>query len=388
MIEKINQNDNNHQDNKKQNAQLYHKDDIKKRNLLSPSNSPPPPRPGNPPPPPPRPDNPPPPPPDDKPPLQLSTILRWAWGITMSLSDQEAQQELVKIFKDRFDNLIKMDTIMDKVDQVYLNEISLVISGMIRSYGYQREVYLINIKALQEICKVQIDYYTNTVRSSSQSTTVSKQPTAKPSFPPPITTDKKNVEATVESSINSKNTYNGPWSKAIAFFGSGSIGLLPILQGLFQELGEPSEGVKNLVGNITVGEISKSSIGLEKLVTALEGAETLSLISILPILVPLFLVIGAIGYGIYNFIAGKYAYNKVKRIKMQETEVLHDFWITTMKPSLIEMFLNLTKELKELHKKYYQKEDDSLPNNDKDLRKLISDRILPHDNTYIYIPRL
>ena len=33
----------------------------------------------------------------------------------------------------------------------------------------------------------------------------------------------------------------------------------------------------------------------------------------------------------------------------------------TMKPSLIEMFLNLAKELKELHKKYYQKEDDSLP---------------------------
>ena len=338
------------------------------------------------------------PPPDGKPPLQLSTILRWAWGITMSLSAQEEQNELVKIFKERFESLINKTIIMDKVDQSYLNEISLIISGMLRSYGFQREVYMTNIKALQAICEVQISYYSgknilqNIIINQPQSASSNQETDTIMA----ALREGGMASENFEPFVTSKKTYNGVIPKIIAFAASGSIGFLPLLPELFQELGNKSANIKNLIGNTTLGDIGNStelvkglqSLGFDKLIELVKAGESLNLMDIIPILIPLFLIFGAIGYGIYNLIANWYAYSKIKRIKIQETEVLQDFWIKTMKPALIDMFMSLAQELKGLHKRYYEKEDDSLPSNNNELKKYISDKILPHDNTYTYIPKI
>ncbi len=316
--------------------------------------------------------------PDRDPPIQLSSILRWSWGITMSLSNQEEQKDLINLFKEQFNALINENVNIDVTDQAYLNEISIIISGVIRSYGFQREVFITNIRAIQDLRQVQVSYYMNMANPTSvivgnaAGGTSTSPPTQ--NLSPDLAAARAaagiNSNMQITSEASSKDKFNNLTTKIITFLGSGS--LVSVLAPQITKMAEqPSAPMQTVLNQSSMAEIVRE-LGLGPLFSAPE------------FLILTFLLAGSIGYGIYSILANRYAYNKVKHIQMQETEALQEFWTTTMKPSLIEMYVGLVEELKLLHQRYYNKSDNSLPNEDARLRKYISEKILPNDNAYRY----
>ncbi len=96
-----------------------------------------------------------------KPPLSFfssSTILRYTWGITMNLSSQNEQQELSKVYSTKFDEFVANS---DPIAKSFLEEAAFLISGVARSYGFEREVYIINIEAATQLWAHQISYCMN-----------------------------------------------------------------------------------------------------------------------------------------------------------------------------------------------------------------------------------
>ena len=66
--------------------------------------------------------------------------------------------------------------------------------------------------------------------------------------------------------------------------------------------------------------------------------------------------------------------------KMDET------WKKDLRPSFVVIYTNLGKEIKKLYKKYFEVDDTSLPQNDDELRRYISEYILPSENVYRITP--
>ncbi len=117
-------------------------------------------------------------------PPSLSSILHFAWGMTMNLSHQDQQRYLAETFKTRFVAL--WDQCKDKNDIEFLNDVAFILSAYERSYGFERDVYFTRLDNWASLKQDKIDYYN----------------------------DLANI-----NSVNSDSIY----SRLLAFLGSGSI---------------------------------------------------------------------------------------------------------------------------------------------------------------------
>jgi hypothetical protein len=311
-------------------------------------------------------------------PLSISSILRYTWGSTMNLSSQKEQRDFGSIYKDIFRSYVETEggdddergnneTKLDDHARSFLKEVSLVISSVHRSYGFEREVFIDNINAARTLWDHQIAYYLNIAKSELFKT---------------------NSDDDNESKVVSTGKFNNNFNKLISFLGGGGAGL-----GLILNAFGPPDADTLREANTHLTEISKtlndtSNVDILRNLTSIN--ENLSGLSQwwsndMLITIATFMVTGVIGYALYTFFANRYAYNKIIKIDMEKNVAYQSFWERQMKPHTIEMLMNLTKELRKILNKYYGIQDDgSVPIEEEQLRKYIKDEILPDDKSYIY----
>lgn len=306
-------------------------------------------------------------------PISLAAILRYTWGTTMSLSTQKQQQELSLKYKTLFDSFIENDNNkipMDTNAKSFLSEVSFVISSIQRSYGFEREVFIDNIESATQLWNHQISYYLNLARNDILEEGPSKSP----------------------SNMRKRTAFNNTFNKLISFVGGGGAGISFFLSDLFpksQSIEDMQSTLSQLNSKISTIENSNSQAQLNELLNNLDGKlNSLSSWWSNDILIYLtiFLVTGAIGYALYTLLANRYAYKKIQKIDLEKNKAFQDFWENQMKPDLVELFVNLTRELRKILHRYYNITDDgSLPaGGDEELRKYIANEILPDDKCYNY----
>jgi hypothetical protein len=324
-----------------------------------------------------------------QPPLSLSTILRYTWGMTMSLSSQAQQQGLSEDFVKRFGDFVN-DKSNDPTAYSFLREVLFVISGVQRTYGFEREVYNVNINAATTLWAHQAAYYMNltnpaalTSQGAAPITVITPSGQAGPSPGP-------SVGAPTEQTASTDSTkFNDTWKKIISFIGTGSgvSAFAEAVKGnLFPFLNASNVKLQQILDKTTEYAASKiNDTILDKHLADMktEIAATGDTHHILMI-ATIFVLSGALGFGIYTFFANRYAYGKIKKIDMEKASALQQFWRQDMKPRLVDMFYDLTKELQYLYKKYYNEYDSSLPEDEDILREYIRTKILPNDETYTY----
>jgi hypothetical protein len=101
----------------------------------------------------------------------------------------------------------------------------------------------------------------------------------------------------------------------------------------------------------------------------------------LVIMIFVFLVAGALGLAAVFIFSKWYCSKQIVKIDTQNSENLQNFWKKFMKPRLLNRYINFAKDLKSMAKRYGIK-DNSLPEDEESLRKIINENILPSDETY------
>jgi hypothetical protein len=101
-------------------------------------------------------------------------------------------------------------------------------------------------------------------------------------------------------------------------------------------------------------------------------------------LIPIFLIGGAIGFGIFTFFLRKYAHKKIFSTDEEITNLMYDFWIKDLRPFFVDIMYNLTDDLMNAHKRHYEtRSDGSLPDEETKLKNIIS-KIIPSEKVYFY----
>ena len=306
------------------------------------------------------------------PPISLSAIIHYAWGMTMALSSQDSQRveaERVKeIFNNKLENQIDgnnikagIESFKDMIQNLsadvysanakeFLYEVSLYLSAIERSYGFEREVYIQNVNDITNWREHQTAYY-------------------------------ESLATTMSTSIDSIA------ARILAFLGTGSLGALfgPV-SGLVIPSSSDSNSTQNdIISSVPETANANRDIALNNLSG---GGINEALNNVISdhnnlFLITFFLIAGSIGFVLASVIMKYYAHKKIEFIDKQYSENLQHFWKERMKPRLITMYHDLAKDLKVLVKRYNMK-DDSLPDDDQQLRELIQ-KMLPDDETYIYL---
>ncbi len=310
-----------------------------------------------------------------KPPLSLSTILRYTWGITMNLSSQTEQKDLSDVYSQKFDQFVANS---DPIAKSFLEEVAFLVSGVTRSYGFEREVYMINIDAATQLWAHQISYYMNTTN---------------PALLTGIPSDSAPSDSATPKTDNKQAVFNDTFKKIISFIGSGS-GVSALVQASygnwFAYLSGVTQSNMGKLINTTIVHVHQIkdptlNLTLSQDLDAIQKELSANANSQYKLLIAtIFVFAGAIGYGLYSLFSNRYSYNKVKRIDMEKGKALEDFWRNQMKPSLTKMYFDLVKELQSLCGKYYNFVDDSLPSDDNALKDYIRNKILPSDDCYTY----
>ena len=234
-------------------------------------------------------------------PLSISSILHFAWGMTLNLSHQDEQRYLAETFKGRFVALWDQYK-TDNAAISFLNEVSFVLSASERSYGFERDIYFSRIDDWNTLRTDKIAYYKDL------------------------------------ASITSGNS-DSVYSRALAFLGTGSVGA-------FTDLLKNSQGAQVNAEFITI-----------------------------------FLISGAIGFGIFTWLLRSYADRKIIDVDIEMSKYIDDFWQTSLRENLGKMYEHLAEDLKKVYAKYYK--DEVLPS-DETLKDEI-DKMLPNQSAYHYI---
>ena len=362
---------------------------------------------------------------DSTPPLappSVSSILHFAWSMTMALSGQEQQNEVVTEAKTQLDGYWKASGDNSKTADFYAESLLLVISSL-RTYGVHREAF----KDQQAYWKIWKDERTNYYSSLGDMIKVTSDgagPSTGPSsgdrcgakygakYGPGTGTGAGPSKGTT---ISSKDGWT---TRIIGILGGGSLTALVGGPAVFERI------AKNFTDSLVAGnnstlqpQISKlthdilmanatlaknstlqpqiSKMAHDILATNATLAKTTQMVTtsldqILhnPILpwVLVFLIGGGITYGIISYFLKYLSGRRKLEIEFEFNRKMDETWKKDLRPSFVVIYTNLGKEIKKLYKKYFEVDDTSLPQNDDELRRYISEYILPSENVYRITP--
>jgi hypothetical protein len=359
------------------------------------------------------------------PPISLLAILHYAWGITMGLSSQEEQQQEANSLKDKFESLKSEDvsselkqeanSLKDKFESLksedvsseakqeeesfkntidnilsrenttaknkaFLDEISFYLSSIERSYGFEREVYIQNITDLKNWRNQMIKYY-NGLASFTETNlqgVITKILGFLLAGGTAVLTNLKFIQSGDNGTLNSNSTLSsgssGSASEPSTAMSSNEQNLeLATLNNETDLHNRITEFNQTLHDRIT--EFNQKLPDMTSGTSGSEGSMDLV------IMIFVFLVAGALGLAAVFIFSKWYCSKQIVKIDTQNSENLQNFWKKFMKPRLLNRYINFAKDLKSMAKRYGIK-DNSLPEDEESLRKIINENILPSDETY------
>jgi hypothetical protein len=90
------------------------------------------------------------------PPFKLKALLRLAWGLTLNLSSDQAQQNLGSLFNESFKKLWEQNSQNENTLR-YLHNINGTLSSFLRNMGYEKDFLVVELDTQKKIQEKEIE---------------------------------------------------------------------------------------------------------------------------------------------------------------------------------------------------------------------------------------
>ena len=278
------------------------------------------------------------------PPFKLKALLRLAWGLTLNLSSDQAQQNLGNLFNDSFKKLWEQNSQNENTLR-YLHNINGTLSSFLRNMGYEKDFLVVELDTQKKI-------------------------------------QEKEIENVNELADMSSLSSDGLITRIVAFFIGGATTLLGAWQTLFQS----DESVPSLT-NGTLNEIVTkiNNITLTNQNTSEVTGQSSSLPATLPNELVIFLLGGSAAFFIFvvamKSVKGWWIKNRILSRTIEEQQ-LH--WQKHVRPEFIRLMKAFFIDVKQITREHYNHyQEDILGWNDRELVHYI-DTIIPRKYLYIH----
>ena len=279
-----------------------------------------------------------------EPPIKLKTLLKMAWGMTLGLSNDQAQQHLGDLFTETFKDLVKQRP-EDLNATKYLNAINGSLSSFLRSMGYEKDFLVVELDTQKKI-------------------------------------QEKEIENVNELADMTSLSSDGLITRTVAFFIGGAGSVLAVWQSLFQ-----SEESASSLTNGTLNEIvtKVNNITITNQSTTEISGQVPSVPANLPNEIAIFLLGGSVAFIVFviamKMVKGWWIKNRIlsKTIKEQQ-----EHWESHVRPEFIRLLKAFFYDVKQITSEYFNEyREDIMAWDDNRLTTYIR-TILPREKLYIH----
>jgi hypothetical protein len=278
------------------------------------------------------------------PPFKLKALLRLAWGLTLNLSGDEAQQNMGIVFNEIFKKLWDQNSQNENTLR-YLHNINGTLSSFLRNIGYEKDFLVVELDTQAKIRDKEIE----NVNQLADMTSLSS---------------------------------DGLITRIVAFFIGGSTSLLGAWQSLFQSQ-ESTPSLTNGTLNEVVTKINNMTITNQSSTEITR--QSISVPDTLPNELIVFLLGGSVAFFILivamKWVKGWWIKNRILSKTIQEQQ---QHWEDHVRPEFIRLMKAFLIDVRQITKEHFnQYQEDILGWNDKELVHYI-DTIIPRKNLYIH----